>query len=435
MKCKIILNKSKDKSIYVNNNLFHLLQLDKYSSINLHFGIGKETCRIEIDPTIKNNEIKIPSKVNDFTIPSVFHYEGKFDHGTLVVGPVIGIMGCRDRKYLSKNLLSKLRYRIKNSWKLNGLFFVFAENDVNLVKKEVKGYYFHPRKETWIAKIFPLPNAVMISKNSMSRRAYNYFTNIIGQNVFYSDHLSKWYQYKKLSEHPFLSNYVPKTKKLVNKHLFLKMINEFGAVYLKPNQSYQGKGIIKIEKNGNAYTLMNINGHVKKIFQEHILLNYVTYKMKQKYLIQQAIPFTIGESLIDFRLYLQKDKEKQWDSPGMIARIGKKGSIITNANHRIDVLPSQYAFARYYGLTNNQIFTLQNEVTNIGKKTAEYIEECGHHLGDIAIDLVVDNELKIWILEFQGGYGAEIKERNMPNKLYEKLMITPLEYAKALAGF
>lgn len=157
--------------------------------------------------------------------------------------------------------------------------------------------------------------------------------------------------------------------------------------------------------------------------------------MKQKYLIQQAIPFSIEESLIDFRLYLQKDKEKQWGSPGMMARVGKKGSIITNANHRIDILPSHYALARYYGLTNKQIFSLQNEMTNICKKAAKYIEECGHHLGDLAFDLVVDQDLKIWILEFQGGYGAEIKERNMPKKLYEKLMKTPLEYAKALAGF
>lgn len=434
MKCKIVLNKSKDKTIYVNSKLFHSLQLDKYSSINLNFGTGKESCRIEIDPSIKNSEVKIPAKINEFVIPSVFHYDGKFDHDTLVVGPVIGIMGCRDKKYLTKNVLSKLRYRVKDSWKQNGLFFVFAENDVNSVKKEIKGYYFHPRKQAWVAAKFPLPNAVMISKSSMSRRGYNYFTNIIGQKVFYSDHLSKWYQYKKLSEHPSLSNYVPKTKKLVNKHSFMEMINEYGAVYLKPNQSYQGKGIIKIEKSGDAYKLQNIHGHIKMIFQEHILLKYVTYKMKQKYLIQQAIPFTVGESIIDFRLYLQKNKEKQWGSPGMMARIGKKGSIITNANHRIDVLPSYYAFARYYGLTNNQIFTLQNEMTNICKKAAKYIEQCGHHLGDIALDLVVDNDLKIWILEFQGGYGAEIKERNMPSKLYEKLMITPLEYAKSLAG-
>ncbi|WP_026559214.1 YheC/YheD family protein [Bacillus sp. J37] len=435
MKCKIILNKRKDKTIYVNSKLFHLLQLDKYSSINLHFGTGKESCRIEIDPSIKNSEIKIPAKVNDFIIPSVFQYEAKFNQDTLVVGPFVGIMGCRDKKYLTKNVLSKLRYRLKDSWKLNGLFFVFAENDVNPLKKEVEGYYFHPRKQAWVAARLPLPNAVIISKNSMSRRGYTYFTNIIGQKVFYSDHLSKWYQYKKLSEHPSLSSFVPKTKKLVNRHSFLEMINEFGAVYLKPNQSYQGKGIIKIEKSGDTYKLQNINGHIKMIFQEHILLKYVTYKMKQKYLIQQAIPYTVGESLIDFRLYLQKGKDKQWSSPGTMARIGKKRSIITNANHRIDVLPSQYAFARYYGLTNNQIFTLQNEMTNICKKAAEYIEECGHHLGDIAIDLVVDNELKIWILEFQGGYGAEIKERNMPNKLYEKLMITPLEYAKVLGGF
>lgn len=435
MKYKLILNKSIENTIHVNSKLFHLLQLDQYSSVNVQFGTEKESCRIEVDASIKNNEIMIPGKINDIIIPSVFEYEGKFDKNTLVAGPVIAIMGCRDKKYLTRDVLSKLRYRMKNSMKLKGLIFIFAENEVNPAKKKIKGYYYHPRKQAWIAAIFPLPNAVMISKNSMNRRGYNYFTSMIGQKVFYSEHLSKWYQYKKLSDHPSLSKLVPKTKKLVNKHLFLEMMNEFGAVYLKPNQSYQGKGIIKIEKRGDGYRLQNIYGHIKMISQEHILLKYVTHKMKQKYLIQQAIPFTVGESLIDFRLYLQKDKEKQWDSPGIMARIGKKGSIITNTKHRIDVLPSQYVFARYYGLTNKQIFSLQNEMINICKETAVYFEESGHHLGDIAFDLIVDKELRIWILEFQGGYGAEIKERNMPKKLYEKVMVTPLEYAKALAGF
>ncbi|HZH61516.1 MAG TPA: YheC/YheD family protein, partial [Metabacillus sp.] len=340
-----------------------------------------------------------------------------------------------DRKYLSENVLSKLQYRLKESWKVNGLFFVFAENDVDPMKKQVKGFYFHPRKQKWVDGIFPLPNVVIISKNSMSRRGYQYFTNLIGQNVFYSDHLTKWYQYKMISKQPSLSKYVPKTKKLVNKHSFLEMINEFGAVYLKPNRSYQGKGIIKIEQHGDVYKIKNIHGHIKMIFQKHILLKYVTYKMKQKYLIQQAIPFSKGGSLIDFRLYLQKDKEKQWGSSGIMARIGKKGSIITNANHRMNVLPSHYAFARYYGLDNKQIFSVQDEMINICKKTAEYIEECGNHLGDVAFDLIVDKDLNIWMLEFQGGYGAEMKEKNMPKRVYLKLMITPLEYAKALTGF
>lgn len=437
MKCKIILNKNinKDKTIYVNKKLYHILQIDKYFSINLHFGTSKEKYNVEINPSLKNDEVMIPTKINKFSIPSVYQYECKVVHNTFVVGPVIGIMGCRNRKYLTEDLLSKLRYRLKDSWKLKGLCFVFAENDVNPLKKEVKGYYFHQRKQVWIEGVFPLPKSVIIGKNSMSRRAYQYFTKIIGQNVFYNDHLSKWYQYKMLSEHPSLSKYVPKTKKLVNKQSFLEMINEYGAVYLKPNRSYQGIGMIKIEKYGNVYKLKNIHGQIKLISKENVLLKYINYKMRQKYLIQQAIPFSKEGSIIDFRLYLQKNKEKQWVSPGMMARIGKKGSIITNANHRIQVLPSHYVFARYYGLKNQQIFTLQNKITDICEKTAIYMEKHGNHLGDLAFDLIVDKEFNIWILEFQGGYGAEIKEKNMPRRLYERLMMTPLEYAKTLAGF
>lgn len=329
MKCKVMVRRNDENNIIlVNNMLFNALQLDKYQSILIQFGLIKARCTVQIDPFLKKNTVAIPMKIKGFTIPLIKQYECMIKKDTFVIGPVIGIMGCRDSKYLTSSLLSKLIYRLKDSWKVRGLFFVFAENEVNHLKKEIKGFYYHTKKQCWIEGMFPFPNSVMMSKISMSQKSYRLFIKEIGQNVFYNAHLSKWYQHKMLSSHPTLSKNLPFTLKLSSRKSFLRMLNQFGTVYLKPNRAYQGRGIVTIERIGRAYLLKNTYGQTKILDKQEDLIRYVKNKVKQKYLIQQAIPFSINKSRIDFRLYLQKNKEKQWVSPGIMARVGKKGSII-----------------------------------------------------------------------------------------------------------
>ena len=65
---------------------------------------------------------------------------------------------------------------------------------------------------------------------------------------------------------------------------------------------------------------------------------------------------------------------------------------------------------------------------------AEAIEEKGIHLGDVAFDIIIDSNLKLWILEIQIRYGV-FRKKQIEYELFYKLMVNPLYYAKALAGF
>jgi YheC/D like ATP-grasp len=398
------------------------------------FGEIKEKCQVRSEPTLKKNTIMLPAKIGNFNIPTMIPYECRIKMDTIILGPVIGIMGCRRKKDLSKNVLTYLKARLIDYERINGLVFVFAEDDVNTSKKRIKGYYYDAKKQSWNKGIFPLPYSVVISKVSMSSNMYRFFTDTIGENVFYNKHLSKWYQWKTISSHALLSNHVPYTVKLTGVNSILEMLNKFDKVYLKPNKSYQGRGIITIEKREDHFKLQNTLGQIQ-IFQEEELLRYLNNKIKYKFLIQEAKVFSQKGCLIDFRVYLQKNRNKEWVSPGIMGRIGKEGSIITNVNHRKTALPSYYVFAKYYQLDNKSIIKLQSKMVLICKQIAKLVEAAGNHLGDIAFDVVIDKDLKIWILEFQGGYGAEIKGKNMPIKMYKQMMITPFEYAKTLAGF
>lgn len=388
-----------------------------------------------MEPTLGRNTIKLPVKISNIKIPTMNPYECKIEMDTILLGPVIGIMGCRRNQDISRKLLTNLKLRLKNYWKIKGLVFIFAEDAVNPSKKQLKGYYYNAKIKDWEEGVLPLPGAIVNSKVSMSSKMYRFFIDAIGENVFYNKHLSKWYQWKAVSTHTTLLKYLPYTAKLTRKKVLLDMINKFGKVYLKRNQSYQGRGIITIEKRDNHFTIKNTQGKSLIFHHENDLLRYVKTKVKYKYLIQEAVTFSQKGCLIDFRVYLQKNRNKEWISPGIMARIGKEDSIITNVKNRKEVVPSHYVFARYYGLSNKKILTLQGKMVSICKQIAELMEEFGNHLGDVAFDMVVDKDLNIWMLEFQGGYGAELREKNMPIRMYNQMMITPLEYAKTLAGF
>ncbi len=68
------------------------------------------------------------------------------------------------------------------------------------------------------------------------------------------------------------------------------------------------------------------------------------------------------------------------------------------------------------------------------KNAIQKYEKSGMHLGDVAADVILDNNLHLWLLELQLNYGAE-KVPGMPPEVFKEIMVTPFKYAKRLAGF
>jgi hypothetical protein len=65
------------------------------------------------------------------------------------------------------------------------------------------------------------------------------------------------------------------------------------------------------------------------------------------------------------------------------------------------------------------------------------MENDRNHLGDAAVDLVIDENNKVWLLEVQLNYAAEIKAKRTEDEqlILPSILSTPFEYAKALAGY
>jgi len=167
------------------------------------------------------------------------------------------------------------------------------------------------------------------------------------------------------------------------------------------------------------------------------LFSFLQKKLKGKYIIQQEINarFPIGK--VDFRVYLFKNQDKEWYLSEIETKIAPKDSIITNHINRKAMVPGEVALQDIYGLNKDKIQQMKDKISSICIKSLKIAEHNGYHFGEAAIDLVIDSDLKIWLLEVQTFFAAEQKLERSPDerRVLPIILPAPFEYAKGLAGF
>ncbi|MBM6618223.1 hypothetical protein JR050_11190 [Bacillus sp. RD4P76] len=64
------------------------------------------------------------------------------------------------------------------------------------------------------------------------------------------------------------------------------------------------------------------------------------------------------------------------------------------------------------------------------------MERKGQVIGDVALDIVLDSNKRIWLLEVQINYGVDERlYQLLSDGSYKKVWTTPIEHAKALSGY
>ncbi|WP_158555765.1 YheC/YheD family endospore coat-associated protein [Peribacillus glennii] len=406
----------------------------------LHFGHFRQQMEVRVVESMENESIGLSSSLSRRAlIPTDIPYEVHVTGKDLHIGPVIGLMVKKHDGPIPDRFLKELEVRFKFYDNIKGLIYVFTENDIDPDYETITGYYYVPntkaRKTCWQKGEFHYPGSIVINRTGISRSMYHHLKDRIGNTIFNSFSLSKWQQYQVIAKSKSLLKFVPETVLFEDMESLRKMLDLHGSVYLKAKRSKQGRGIMFVQKTGAGYLLKN-EFMVEYHFQQFDkLTRYLRKQINQPYLIQQAVPVQFNGHNIDFRIYLQKNRNKKWVSPGITARIAKPGSIITNSRNREKVLSGTEALTTYYGLTEPQAKAMEEKMVNICKETAYLVDQEDIHYGDAAFDIIVDKKLGIWILEFQGGYSVEKKVNEIPPDIFERIVGTPFEYAKTLAGF
>lgn len=136
-----------------------------------------------------------------------------------------------------------------------------------------------------------------------------------------------------MAQHPKLLAHLPATKRLT-RHSMQQMLKHYPHLYLKPNNSCQGKGIMRIDRLPKQRYQLQIRDNNKRYTctSQHDLYRLIQQnKRKRPYIVQQGIESrTIDGRLYDIRVHLARI-DGAWHVVGIIGRIAPKKGIATNA--------------------------------------------------------------------------------------------------------
>jgi hypothetical protein len=435
--CSVQINEKLDPDIiHLNDETLQRLNMES-DSITLHFGKFKKELIIRINNNLQTNQIMIPSNLGEnLSIPEL-PYDSYFNKNQLFLGPVIGFLV--NSKYY-KNVQKMAKLRFSNYDKIKGLIFIFNSKTINQANQTISGYYYDPTTNKFIEGIFPYPS-VIYNRSFIKPNLYKHLKEHIGENIFNYPYRNdnKYLFWRNMSTITNIGEHLPSTLKYNGVTSLVQMLTKYESVFLKPIKLSQGRGIFHIKKADKGYIFSDTKGNKTLINSIETLAKILNSRImnNRRYIIQQEIPFKHSGKKIDFRVYLQKDGTKNWKYSGLETKVAKVGSVISNSSYREQIMPGEVALKEIYHLTEDQVNQKLVEVTQLCTKVLMVMENGETHLGDVAMDLIIDQEGKIWLLEVQVNYAAEKKANRTidERRILPYILPVPFEYAKALAGF
>ena len=400
----------------------------------LHFGVLQKELQIRINNDIDSSTIIVPAKFTELiTIPDL-PFESYINGNHIYIGPVLGLMP--SNHYYTN--LEALLPRFTNYNRIKGLIIIFQQQHINKDTATIEGYYYAPLTKEFIKGSFPCPSAIY-SRIPIQKQMHEYLNTRLKIPIFnYPYNINKTQFHKIISAHPTLKQNLPATVVYsTNNRNLAKMLHSLKRVYLKPTNLSRGRGIYHIRKAKNGYYLTNQFG-TRFFYKTILLLNKAVQKrITRDYLIQEDIPYKHGANKVDFRAYFQKNANMHWQYSGLEAKIAKKGSIVSNSKYRQSMLIGEKALMSIYKMGGFQAYRKVQELKKLCIEALTFIEANGYHLGDTAIDLIIDKHHKIWLLEVQLNYAADKKALRSLDEQHILPVILPMPfyYAKALADF
>ncbi|QGS69215.1 hypothetical protein CV093_15515 [Oceanobacillus sp. 143] len=119
-----------------------------------------------------------------------------------------------------------------------------------------------------------------------------------------------------------------------------------------------------------------------------------------------------------------------------VGRFGKKKSIITNSKFLDFLMQGREALKELLAISEKEAMKLEVEMIQAAIATCKVIDQELGHYGDVAIDMIIDQDRNIWILEVNNHFYGYRKHLEVESKeANQRVRQTPFEYAKALCGF
>ncbi|WP_239454316.1 YheC/YheD family protein [Bacillus suaedaesalsae] len=408
-------------------------------TINVKFGNWLGTFTLKKNEQLTENVIALEKKSLPFDIPAHLPYEMNYKGNTLHIGPIIAFIAVKKTRNLTHKLLEQNKDRFEDYKEIGGLLFVCSGDAIDFSKETIEGYYYNPNATDaltrWKKGTFPFPDSIF-KKLTLPMEKERELQKKLENKVFNTNRFSKLDLWRAFSSNNNLRNYLPYTIEYESIGALSRMVQNFETVYVKPVIGLKGIGIFMIKYEEDYFSITN-HEKEKKYFKSisEVDLYLTTIIGNERYLIQQGIPTIHKNKHVDFRLYFQKDKYHRWVCQGTLGRVGQEGSVITNLQQIAHLADGLKAIKIVFHESEEEAKRILYETINVCIHLCQALQGKLGHYGDIALDVIIDQHQKPWILEVNNGYGTKSLRALNDMDLLKRLKTTPFQYAKSLAGF
>ncbi|WP_243291495.1 YheC/YheD family protein [Bacillus sp. FJAT-47783] len=214
-----------------------------------------------------------------------------------------------------------------------GFTYVFTSQNVQ--DHHIVGYYYNVLQKRWVQKKFPYPDVVYnrypFRENESSLLSLFERFDELHIPIFNRYFFNKWDVYTCLMKNKSVKRYLPNTKLVHHVQDITSFLQSYRSIYLKPVQSSQGNGIIKVAAKGEGQYVIQTVQHKTIVFSiEQLLHTILQFMTHSPYIMQEEIMTdTLYGKKYDLRLFVHLH-EKMYSPSGIGVRVADRQTVTTH---------------------------------------------------------------------------------------------------------
>ncbi|QMV43761.1 YheC/YheD family endospore coat-associated protein [Cohnella cholangitidis] len=318
--------------------------------------------------------------------------------------------------------------------------FVFTPQDVEDSTGKIHAMVYNAATNKWGRRWVRFPN--VIYDRCRIQKSHR-FQQLLAFRRRYSNLLflnrplrNKWTIYRTLGKVANFRSHLPATKLYQSAEDVSSALKKFPTVYLKPINGTGGRGILRIDRGRDGTLLLQGRNHSRSIVQpKRILRSGLAAALGKwdmrgdRYIVQQGLNIKLPNGRIhDYRMLVQKNSIGTWEVTGCAGRVGPLRSITSNL-HGGGEAASMNSLLRQWIGNETTIKQIRETAETFGLSVARHLESSYGALCELALDLAIDRNGKIWLLEVNPKPSREVFKQAGEREVYRKAIVRPIEYA------
>lgn len=355
--------------------------------------------------------------------------------------PVLGILTLylNEAKQLEER--SVYRRMIVEGKKIGLDVFVFTPADVNAGKELIHAMVYDPASGKWSRKWRSFPNMIYdrcrIQRSSRFEQLLRFRSRYNHLTFLNRPLRNKWTIHQTFSQKSRFRQHMPETLLYQSSADLQRMLKFSPVVYVKPINGTGGRGILRIERLKEGKSLYDIQGRRQNrqiISPRKVTLPRLESIVRQwclggRFLVQQGIPLRLpGGRFHDYRMLVQKNGQGEWELTGMAGRVGAARSVTSNLHGGGHAVRAEVLLKEWLG-SEEKASKAMKSAEKLGLEAAAFLEESFSALCELALDLAIDRQGRIFVLEVNPKPAREVFARTGDSSTYRKALVRPLEYA------